>query len=97
MAALLALCYAALALDQRALCAAVVAGGLNGLAIGREEKDVQAHVDAGLAARLRERFRRHVGTAEGDIPAVRLAADGDGLGGARYRARPAHGDPPDFA
>ena len=38
----------------------------------------------------------HLGTGEGDVPAIRLSADGDGLGRALQWARPTHRNAPDL-
>src|SRR5262245_1802640 len=43
-----------------------------------------------------EGLHRYVRTGEAEIPAIRLSADGDGLGRAFQRAAPTNSNPPDL-
>src|SRR5262249_24746901 len=79
-----------LRLGELLLGAARVARVLDRLALGRDEEDLQPHINAHLAARGRQGLDGYVGTGQGDVPAIRLAADRHRLDGAHDWAAPAH-------
>src|SRR5262245_4455438 len=93
---LLAARDALLGLLERAFRSAVVAGIRDRLAIRRDEKYLQSHVDAGLASGEWQGLGGDLGTGAADVPAIRLARDGDRLDGALHRATPPHGDASDL-
>src|SRR5215469_13316434 len=86
LAALLAARDALLRLLQLVLCRTVVARVFDELPVGGDKKDLQAHVDAGLASSELKRLRRDFSTGAADIPAIRLFGDGDGLDRTLHRA-----------
>jgi hypothetical protein len=90
LAALLAASDAAVRFDQLLLPAPIVTGILHRQPISGDEKDSQAHVNTCLVAGRRQGLRGRLGAREDGIPAVRLFADGDGLGCAFQRAAPTH-------
>src|SRR5262249_52941671 len=97
LAAVLATRDVPLGLLQCLVGIAGVARVLHDGASGGDEEDLQPNVDARLTSGERQWFYRHLGTREGDLPAVRLFADRDGLRRALDRTRPPDGNAPDRA
>jgi hypothetical protein len=59
---------------------ALVARIRNRLPIRRDEKHLEAHINAGLAVGRRQRLGGYLRTREAHVPAIRLLGEGDGLG-----------------
>jgi hypothetical protein len=66
------------------------------LPVRRHQEARQPDVDACFPAGRRQRLYRHLGAGEAGVPAIRLAADRDGLGRPLQGAGPAHTDTPDL-
>ncbi len=65
-------------------------------AVGEGGEGLQAEIDPRLLGSRLQRVCRHLGTGDGDIPAVRLFRDSDGLGRALDGARPLYAEAPNL-
>src|SRR5262249_44142478 len=97
LAALFATRDALLRFLELTLSRAVGAGFLPRLPVRRDEKHLQAHINARLVSGERQWLDWHLGTRATHIPAIRLPRDGDGLDAALDRPGPAHGDTANLA
>jgi hypothetical protein len=74
--------HAPLGFLQSLLRFALVTWILHSLPFCRHQKHLQPNVSTRLFAGMGQWLGRHMGTGEGPLPAIRLLAKGDGLGGA---------------
>src|SRR5262249_45628700 len=96
MAALLARGYPALARRQVPLRLAKAARVVDHGPIGQGGEGFQTEVYPGLLARWGQQVRWHLGTGDGDVPAVGLVGYRDRLGRALDGAGPMHAEAPDL-